>query len=50
MNSFIKKVEMFLIEKDIEEIERKTFIQQLQEELKEEKYGLVWENSSTGSG
>ena len=44
MNSFIKKVEMFLIEKDIEEIERKTFIQQLQEELKEEKYGLVWEN------
>lgn len=40
----MNKIQELLIEKGIEEVERKAFIQQLQAELKGKKYGLVWEN------
>ena len=44
MDSILNKIQELLIEKGIEEVERKSFIQQLQTELKGKKYGLVWEN------
>lgn len=44
MDSILNKIQELLIEKGIEEVERKAFIQQLQAELKGKKYGLVWEN------
>ena len=44
MDSISNKIQELLIEKGIEEVERKAFIQQLQVELRGNKYGLVWEN------
>lgn len=44
MDSILNKIHELLLEKGVEELERKAFIQQLQKELKGKKYGLVWEN------
>lgn len=44
MDSILNKIHELLLEKGVEELERKAFIQQLQKELKDKKYGLVWEN------